>query len=192
MSSPNPAKAELRAHARAARQALSPHEREAAARQLGARLLALPELAGVDAVLAYAALGEEIDPGPAVRRLRAHNVRIALPRVAAPRTLALHWAAEDQHFIPGPFGIAEPAADAAEAFPADLDAVIVPGVAFDAACGRIGYGGGYYDELLAILPDRVRTIGVAYDQQIVDAVPQDAHDALVDLVVTPTAVYRRR
>ena len=71
--------------------------------------------------------------------------------------------------------------------------VIVPLLAFDAAGYRLGYGGGYYDRTLSGLrrgAGAVLAVGVAYQDQQVDAVPRAPYDERLDWVVTETAAHR--
>lgn len=163
--------------------------REASA-SIAARVLDLPELAGASAVMVYGAAAEEADPGPIERQLRDLGVRIAYPRVAGPAELAAHWVDTDTTLVTGAFGLREPRAEAPVAPLEELDAIVVPGVAFDEEGYRLGFGGGYYDRLLARLPERTWAIGIAYDLQIVERLPRGGHDHPVDVVVTPTRVIR--
>ncbi len=184
------AKAELRERARAARRAMSPEEREAADAALCASILRLPEIAGVRTLLAYGATPEEANPAQAVAALRGRGIRIAYPRVTEGRGLDLHWIADDTDLVPGQLGLREPAPETPRADTSDIEAVLVPGVVFDSRGGRIGYGGGFYDRLLPTLPSSAVSVGLAYDVQLVIGVPRDAHDAAVDIVVTPSATLR--
>ncbi len=184
------AKHAAREHARAARCALDRATCEAHALAVADRLLALPELAIADVVLAYAATAEEIDPAPALERLRACGATVAYPRVEAPGVLGMHVVDDEGALTSGLFGIREPAADAPRVEPADVDAVIVPGVAFDEGCWRLGYGGGYYDRLLPLLRDDCARIGIAYDEQVLASIPAEDHDVRLHAVVTPTRVLR--
>ncbi len=67
---------------------------------------------------------------------------------------------------------------------ADVDLVLTPGLAFTRSGGRMGRGGGFYDRLLAQRPARLRTLGVCFELQIVESLPQEDHDFDVDAVVT--------
>jgi 5-formyltetrahydrofolate cyclo-ligase len=183
-------KRDLRERTRSARAAIPVDVRDAASERAASLALGLPEVASARSVLAYAALPEEIDPAPLVRVLRERGARVAYPRVCGPGVLALHWTRGAEDLAPGHAGIPEPASGSAWASPADLDLVIVPGVAFDAACGRLGLGGGFYDAFLPTLPTTAVTLALAFDQQMVDAVPCDDRDARVDVVVTPSSVHR--
>lgn len=184
------AKRAARARAREARDSVAVAERRLAAQALSHSLLELPELEIARVVLAYAALPSEIDPAPAVWRLRARGAAIAYPRIEAPGVLGIHLVGHELELIAGPFGLAQPSQHAPRAARDSVDAVIVPGVAFDDCGRRLGYGGGYYDRLLPTLrPDCLR-IGVAFDEQLLEEIPSEDHDATVHLVVTPSRVIR--
>ena len=103
----------------------------ASADALAKRLLALPELADARLVLAYSPTAEEIDVRPTVDALRARGVEIAYPRIEERGVLGVHLVASELDLVPGPFGIMEPSAAAPRPDVATIDAVIVPGVAFD-------------------------------------------------------------
>ncbi len=184
------AKAELRARVRALRQGLSLAEREAAAEQVAERCAALPEFVGVSVALGYHALEQEIDPAPLLETLRSTGARVALPRVAAGGRLTFHWVGDATTLELGALGIMEPPADAAGPELGEIDLVLVPGVAFDERCCRLGFGGGYYDRLLAELPARAAAVGLAYDVQIVPEIPIGELDRPVHLIVTPSGVFR--
>ena len=118
---------------------------------------------------------------------RGHE--IALPRFAgggAPMEFARFadpYEAED--LVEGPFGITQPPADAPSLEPA---IVFVPLVGFTAEGERLGQGGGHYDRWLADHPETV-AIGLAWDCQLVESLPTEAHDRSLAAVVTPTRIY---
>ena len=91
----------------------------------------------------------------------------------------------DELLEPGPFGVAQPLATAASVVP---DVLFVPLVGFTADGARLGQGGGHYDRWLAAYP-HVPAIGLAWDCQLVDALPTQAHDRPLSAVVTPTRLY---
>lgn len=73
-----------------------------------------------------------------------------------------------------------------------VDLVIVPGLAFDRSGARLGHGRGHYDRLLRIgALKRAFKLGLAFEFQMLDAVPVDIHDVRMDAVVTEKTVYRR-
>ena len=73
--------------------------------------------------------------------------------------------------------------------PGEVDVAIVPGVAFDRQGNRLGHGAGYYDRLLAELPSSAYLISVAYECQMLEAIPHEPHDIGMDQVVTESDVY---
>ena len=184
------AKRAARARAGSARDRLDRRARQQASADAALLLLDLPDLAPVRVVLAYSALPAEIDPLPAVSVLRRRGVTIAYPRIESPGVLGVHVVDDELELVAGPFGLEQPREQAPRAALHLIDAVIVPGVAFDESAARVGYGGGYYDRLLPRLrPDCLR-IGLAFDEQILPEVPAEEHDATVDLIVTQTRVIR--
>ncbi len=72
----------------------------------------------------------------------------------------------------------------------DIDLVIVPGAGYDYAGNRLGYGGGYYDILLSGKKKNMPIIALAYEEQLVDAIPAEQHDVRVDMIVTDQRVIR--
>ncbi|TLM78091.1 MAG: 5-formyltetrahydrofolate cyclo-ligase [Actinobacteria bacterium] len=180
----------LRARACEARDAIAPRARTAASEAACANLVALPELADARLVLGYAAVGTELDPAAALDHLHALGVRIAYPRVEGTTALSLHVCAREA-LQAGAYGIPEPPVGAPAVAPHELDAAVVPGVAFDSACARLGHGAGYYDRLLPELRADAPLIGLAFDEQVVGRLPDETHDVPMDVVVTPDAVYRR-
>ncbi|HET6803720.1 MAG TPA: 5-formyltetrahydrofolate cyclo-ligase, partial [Casimicrobiaceae bacterium] len=81
-------------------------------------------------------------------------------------------------------GIPEPRATCAAVALQTIDWVLTPGVGFDAAGRRLGYGGGYYDRLLPLLPRAASRVAGAFEVQLVDRVPAAPHDIGVDCIVT--------
>ena len=72
--------------------------------------------------------------------------------------------------------------------PNKFDLLVVPGLAFDRTGARLGRGAGYYDRYLPLLRADARRVAVAFDEQIVDAVPTTPEDQPVDFIVTPSQV----
>ena len=98
-----------------------------------------------------------------------------------------HWASPhlDGLMEPGPYGAPQPFADAAALEP---DVLFVPLVGFTATGIRLGQGGGHYDRWLENYP-HVPAIGLAWDSQLAEDLPTEAHDRPLAAVVTPTRLY---
>jgi 5-formyltetrahydrofolate cyclo-ligase len=180
------AKFALRRRILAARDALAPAVREAAAAAITRGLTALPSFAAARTVVLTASYRSEWGTAALIRAALAAGKTVALPRVdAATRMLELHRVTDPVADVaPGFQDIPEPLAECARVAIASVDWILVPGVAFDHRGRRLGYGGGYYDRLLPLLaPDAVRVAG-AYDLQLVDEVPAAPHDLTVDTIVS--------
>lgn len=188
------AKKALRSRVLAARDALAPASRAAGSRAIASRIAALPAFDGAVTVLATLPFGSEWDSRPLAQVALDRGKALLLPRVdPAARTLVLHRVADlDADVVRGYLGVPEPSPEAPVARPSEVDCVLVPGVAFDAAGRRLGYGGGFYDRLLPQLRAGVARIAGAFDVQIADEVPAGAHDVAVDAIVTPTRTLAAR
>jgi 5-formyltetrahydrofolate cyclo-ligase len=184
------AKRDARARAFSARDALNREMRETASAAAAENLVGLPELGQARVVLSYFALTAEIDPLGAVSALRQRGLAIAYPRVESPGILGTYLVGDERDLVPGAFGLSQPAPDAATVALELIDAVIIPGVAFDERGMRLGYGGGYYDRLLPRLRHDCLRIGLAFEEQILAEIPAESHDAIVDLVATQTRIIR--
>ncbi|MGH3442884.1 MAG: 5-formyltetrahydrofolate cyclo-ligase [Nitriliruptorales bacterium] len=174
------AKNALRAEMRRLRTAIPGGERTSAAAAVCRSLLELPQLHDATAIALYAPLPEELDVVPALLALSEDGVAVLLPRVADD-DLELVPFTSTSALAPGYRGVREPTGTPAGD---RLDAVVVPGLAFDRSGRRLGQGGGHYDRLLARLGSGPVRIGVGFDFQVVAEVPAVAHDERVDLIVT--------
>ncbi len=192
MPSPDPAseKARLRTEARRRRRDLAAADPSAAAR-LAARALdhaAELGLAAPAVVGGYWPMGDEIDPRPLLDRLVGLGVRCALAALSGPGALLEFRAwTSGAPMVDGPHRTVQPGPEAPVRRP---DVVLVPLLAFDGAGYRLGWGGGYYDRVLAALraAGPVTALGLAYDGQRIDRLPREPHDQPLDRVVTEAAV----
>ncbi len=155
-------------------------------------LEALPAWRSARSIAGYCAVRGELGVGPLLEDARARGVRVALPRVEdspdGGSRLAFHpW--DGEPLWPGAYGIPEPSRSPSEIPPGSFDLLLVPGLAFDRAGRRLGQGGGFYDQVLAAREPglgRGLAIGIAWEWQLVDAVPVDPWDQPVDRLLTDT------
>lgn len=187
------AKAALRREVLRRRDALPEAERASLSQQIFSEVPRLPAYSRSGVVLAYASFDSEPETRDFLLRVLQDGKTLLLPRVE-PGGLALYAARDlEADLAPGKWGIPEPLPDRCPRVdPARTEFVLVPGVAFCRAGGRLGYGGGYYDRLLAgAVPDKTPLVAAAFEVQIVDRVPVDPHDAPVDVVITEKQSYGR-
>ena len=138
-------------------------------------------------VMFYVSLHDEVDTLVMIDEALKTGKRVAVPVILKEekRLIAgeIHNRLEDlesQHF-----GIYQPRHDRVKEIPLDdIDLVVVPGVAFDRKNIRLGRGHGYYDRFLSGLPKRTKTIGLAFDFQVLEDLPQDPHDVPVSKIIT--------
>jgi 5-formyltetrahydrofolate cyclo-ligase len=161
-----------------------------ASRQIVTTLVARSDFAAAKVVLMTLPFGSEWDTRPLLATALAQGKGVAIPRVNADRRmLDLHAVCDlARDVAPGYRGILEPRGHCAAVAIESIDWILVPGIAFDAHGRRIGYGGGYYDRLLPLLPATALRIAGAFEVQVVDRVPTAPHDLVLDAIVTEARV----
>jgi 5,10-methenyltetrahydrofolate synthetase len=182
----------IRANALAARRALKPKDAAQKSDAILQRLKSLAEFESARTILTYVSSKDnEVDTMPLIRRALDANRTVAVP-VAVPSTRQMVWSELKSldELQTSTFDILEPREDCLRPVqPAETDVAIVPGIAFDTECHRIGYGGGYYDRFLAAFPGK--KVALAYEVQIYDSIPAEPHDLPVDIIVTEDRTIRR-
>lgn len=160
-----------------------------AARKVASQIIMLPELDTVKVVSGYYPIRSEMDILVTLKALHAARFPIALPKIVKPEH-PLEFKSWDMQtpLIDGPFGTKEPTENIV-----NPEVILLPMLAFDDRGARLGYGGGYYDRTLEALrrqnPELI-AIGVAYEDQKLDAIPVNAYDQPLDMVITEKTTYR--
>ncbi|WP_419925681.1 5-formyltetrahydrofolate cyclo-ligase [Candidatus Poriferisocius sp.] len=182
----------LRTEAREARRSFP--DPQGAARAVCNAVTSLGWLDGVQRVAASVTDDGELDPAPLVTACRVRGIDVYLPVLRDPAPMQFAPAGPDTPMVHNRYGIPEPALGAHELVSArELDVVLAPLVVFDAAGRRAGRGQGYYDRALAFLlngprPAKPLVVGLAFESQMVDAVPSHPGDVTMDAVVTEQRV----
>lgn len=172
----------------AARRALSDTERTEVNSALCARIAGLDCFRRAKNILLYAAFGGEADLAALAEEAARLGKTLAYPVCGEGFTLTAAVPEADGWEV-GAYGIRTPILSRSALLrPEDLDLVLVPCTAFDAACRRVGMGKGYYDRYLPRCTRAVK-IGVAFEAQRVEAVAVDAHDERLDGFVTEGGLY---
>ncbi|MDD5431635.1 MAG: 5-formyltetrahydrofolate cyclo-ligase [Candidatus Omnitrophica bacterium] len=134
-------------------------------------------------IMFYIAFRGEVDTEEMIRESRKLGKIIAVPVCQKDReTLRPCILDNDARLKRGPYGVREPALESFIRMD-ELDLVIVPGLAFDKKGNRLGRGMGFYDRFLSKLPKRTKTLGLAFDFQILPSVPTRAHDVRINKVL---------
>ncbi|WP_068267010.1 5-formyltetrahydrofolate cyclo-ligase [Rubripirellula obstinata] len=192
-------KTALRKAARAARKAAKieiASESQVLESQIANRLLALPEYQSAKCVMWYIDVRDEV-PTRAAIQAGLDGGKIVVVPYCVDGELELFLLRSMRDVEPGEYGILEPKVSLrqiADRRPrvADIDLIVVPGVAFGIDGERLGHGKGYYDKLLSNAKPETMLVGLAMQCQIFDKLPMQDHDIYMDRVVTEENVYQGR
>ena len=178
----------------AAREKLPASERLRLSHGIVATICRLPEYRRAHSVLGYLNFGAELAAELWVQQALADGKRVLLPRVnRSSKHLDMYIVQNlQQDVAPGSWGIREPVVErcSKENAPGTVDFVLLPGVAFTREGARLGYGGGFYDKLLAQMPHRPVLVAGAFALQMVQEIPQEITDRNVGWLVTEIETIR--
>jgi 5-formyltetrahydrofolate cyclo-ligase len=183
-----PGKQAIRKRVRAEREALPAGMRAAHSAAITQRLLQLPEYREAETVLGYMNFGAEFASELFAARALADGKRLLLPKVNHHTNhLDLYFVEDfENQLAQGLWGIREPVVERCERLSAlnEVEFALLPGVAFTREGARLGYGGGFYDKLLAGMTHRPALVAAAFALQLVEQLPQEATDIKVGRIVT--------
>jgi 5-formyltetrahydrofolate cyclo-ligase len=138
-------------------------------------------------IMLYMDFRNEVRTIPLIQELLKDHT-LVLPKVdMTSHTMSLHLIKNLDDLVLSDYGILEPS-NQATVEAKDLDLILAPGVAFDRNGYRLGYGGGFYDRLLESKNKCTMVVALAFDCQITDEVPREAHDFQMDAIVTESEV----
>ncbi|QDU72198.1 5-formyltetrahydrofolate cyclo-ligase [Mucisphaera calidilacus] len=179
-------KAQARAQAKAQRITMDAIARLDASAAIRNRLLEMPEVHEADTIFAYVSMQDEVATHKLLDQLLEQGKTVAVPVVIG-EEIVPHLLHDLEDLYPDRFDIPAPQTRV----PLDLtpDVTIVPGLAFTPAGQRLGRGGGYYDRYLTSHPE-TSPIAVCFENQILDALPTEATDFPVPVIVTEKRLIR--
>lgn len=183
-------KARLRQEVLARRVALPDRDRRSA--EIQARVQALPYWERATVVASYVGIKSEVGTTPLIAAALAAGKRVAVPVMEGGRIQLYRLESLDE-LAPAPFDLLELARELRRkprrVVPSAVSLYIVPGVAFDRAGGRLGYGKGYYDTLLAGTKPVIPKVGVGFEAQLVESVPMGPRDVRLPIIITEAETY---
>ena len=138
-------------------------------------------------ILFYMPIHGEVDLKPFFKKSKPDK-KFILPRVKNELTLHLYHINDLDDVEHGSYKILEPKLHLKRAKITDMDIALVPGIVFARNGHRIGYGKGFYDRLLKKI--KCPKIGIAYDFQMVENIPGEAHDTPMDMIVTEKEIIK--
>ena len=146
------------------------------------RILEHPWFLAAKTVMAYCAIAPEVDITPVLQRVLEQGKTLLLPRCEPDGIMTARIVSSLGDLVPGAFGIMEPPTDSPVFPPGDIDLILVPGLAFDRACHRLGRGKGYYDRFIS----SQKTMGIC--GCLLPEIPVEAHDKPMDAVMTENEI----
>lgn len=183
-------KRHLRKEALARRDALDPFWRVEAALEMAETVEKQIDFVPGAIVSGFWPMRSEVDVRPLMFVLREKGARLCLPAILDKTTIVFRELVRGAALVEMGFGTAGPGEDAPVLDPAVM---LIPLAAFDRRGHRIGYGAGYYDRAIARLVGKglaPRLIGVAFNCQEVDEVPDEAHDVILPEIITEGGLRR--
>ncbi len=174
----------LRQKAIATRIALT--DRDSRSRAIADRLESEDLFRNASAILTYVSKPEEVNTRGIIERALASGRAVLTPRVGDNQ--ALEWVRIEavNALQTGSFGVMEPIGPATTLEISSDGVALIPGVAFDRAGFRLGWGKGFFDRFLATFAGA--SIGLAFDCQLYESLPREPHDRAVDYVITETEI----
>ncbi|KAF0206543.1 MAG: 5-formyltetrahydrofolate [Gallionellaceae bacterium] len=187
-------KQSLRQSIIAARSNMGETERARLCDQIAARLFKLEAYRTASTVLTYMNFGAEFAAEIFVRQALRDGKRVLLPKVNRDtKQLDVYFITDLACDVaPGLWGIPEPLVERCTEVDelASIDFILLPGVAFGRDGARLGYGGGFYDKLLARLPHQPVLVAAAFALQMVEDIPLEATDRKMQWLVTEQETIR--
>ena len=184
-------KKELRQALRQRLAAITSAERHS--RSMGActRLFGTDEYRNAATIMIYLSTPQEVDTGPIALQAWADGKRVAAPQVSweQRRMMPIEIRSLTSGLEDDAMGIRQPIEGPPTPI-GELDLVIVPGLGFDEKGNRLGRGRGFYDRFLAHRDFRAIACALAFEDQLVEAVPEDENDMRVTMLITEKAIRR--
>lgn len=178
----------IRTDMRAKRRSLTPSDVNTLSAQITEKLFSLQDIQSAKAVCTFISAFKEPDTLRITDMLIKNGKRVAVPITDTERiSLSLSYIDGTHKLTRGAYGIYEPSV-IKNANIEDIDAVLVPGLAFDHRGGRMGFGMGYYDRLLEGC--KCVKIGLCYDFQILSEIPSEPHDVSMDYIITENEIIK--
>ena len=185
----------IREEAHARRNALE--NKDELSKQIVARFMSLPEYARAKTVLFYVDVRSEVRTRHSLEEALKSGKTIAIPWCTETVELALFHLQSMDELAVGMYKILEPKPELRmlpekQVDPKSLDLVMVPGVAFDRRCARMGHGKGYYDKLLENVRPGTPLVALAFECQFFPEIPVAPHDVFMSKIITEKAIYQKQ
>ncbi len=162
---------------------------EAKSRSVIEKVMGLSEFKAADNIYTYVSYNQEVDTHDFIKKCLNMGKNIFVPKIYD-KIIKFHKINDFELLIRGKYGILEPSNDFLEEWNNVDGVMIMPGLAFDRAFNRAGYGGGFYDRFLEVHRN-LKTIGVCFDFQVVESIETDDYDYKPDIIVSESDIIYR-
>ncbi|HEX5185461.1 MAG TPA: 5-formyltetrahydrofolate cyclo-ligase [Nitrososphaeraceae archaeon] len=191
MVNPDLTKSEIRRKILTQRNSISTNTIIMHSKSINNKIIAIEEYENSKSLGVYYPIGSEVQTFDLIRNSLNHNKMVCLPKIIDSRTIEFFKIIEDSFekisFQKGKYGIFEPSISTETI--EKIDMLIIPGIAFDLKGNRIGYGKGYYDRYLSSRKAKYK-IGLAYEIQVLNNIPNNELDIPIDIIVTEKRIIR--
>ena len=160
---------------------------EAMSRTITDKVTALPAFKNADRILVYADYNHEVVTEYLIKEAWKAGKEVAVPKVVG-KDMVFYKLTDFARLEPGYFGIPEPVSGEIVNWSKAL--MIMPGVAFDRANHRVGYGGGFYDRYLEKMPEDCEKAILCRESLMCEQIPTEEHDERMDLVISQNGIIR--
>ncbi|OHW61437.1 putative 5-formyltetrahydrofolate cyclo-ligase [Andreesenia angusta] len=187
-------KSELRREYTQMREAMDQSEVERLSEKIIDTILKLPVFKRAETVMVYLNFKNEVDSLKMIEESYKAGKKVVIPYCEKETMEIIPSELNDieTEIVKGKNGYLQTKKDCVKPVPIeDIDLIVVPGIAFDKRCYRLGFGAGYYDRFLRKLNFEKPTIGLCYDFQIIHSIPIEGHDVPLDFVITEERILVR-
>jgi 5-formyltetrahydrofolate cyclo-ligase len=165
-------------------------------REIVAKFMGLPEYQAARTVLFYLDVRSEVRTRHSLEAALQSGKKIVVPYCVDGELELFHFEHMEELSV-GMYKILEPKTElrdvaAKRVEVAEIDLIMVPGVAFDRRGGRTGHGKGYYDKLLEHCRPDTPLVALAFECQMFEEIPMQDHDVFMDKILTEAAIYPGR
>ena len=185
-------KQDIRKRIMCVRENLTEKERETCSEKITEQVVSHPLFVQAEEIWCYVSCGTEVDTKQILSVAWNTGKRIAVPKVTGRRSMEFYYIGSFEELTTGAFGILEPkeGKQQADCFQKTGHILmLVPGISFDPEGRRIGYGGGFYDTYLQKI-EECHTFGLAFEVQMADQIPAEAHDIRMEYVMTEKRCWK--
>ncbi len=180
---PSDTKNNIRLKYKKIRSQITPETRQQAEKNITNKILELAKHQEVQKIATYISIKDEVDTSNLITKLQEYSKQIYVP-VIQQETISLKLFTSISDCVPGKMNIPEPPSNSPQIKANEIDLWIIPCLACDVSKNRLGYGKGYYDQLLK--NSSGFKVGICFTDQLTSKLPVSAHDIPMDIVITDT------